>query len=217
VASVIEQYVHYVGEVLADMGPEKTAAFATCCAERLLPLYLKYSSDCGWDTHSYLDDALDSVYDVLLQQVSTDFLVPIIRDITEFIPRDNSSESVLFTPARDCALCVEEALRQLLAKAEGPPASSAYALEALASIELGCPTGVSGFGATAADELVEQQIIALPAIQMEIVWQRRDIEALTGAGDAAEVIDTLRITACKNAVTFVGSQLRCGSRFTSGW
>jgi hypothetical protein len=90
-------------------------------------------------------------------------------------------------------------------------------LEALASIELGCPNGVSGFGATAADELVEKQIIALPAIQMEIVWQRRDIEALTGAGDAAEVIDTLRITACKNAVTIVGSQLRFGSRFASGW
>ena len=216
-ASVIEQYVHHVGELLADMGPRKSAAFAACCAERLLPLYLKYSSECGWDTHSYLDDSLDSVYDALLQQVSTDFLIPILRNVTEFIPRDNSSASLLFTPALNCALCIDEALRQLLVMAERPPASSGYALEALASIELGCPNGVSGFGATAADELVEKQIIALPAIQMEIVWQRRDIEALTGAGDAAEVIDALRITACKNAATFVGSQLRFGSRFTSGW
>ena len=216
-ATVIEQYIHYVGEQLAFMGPQKTAAFAACCAERLLPLYLKYSSDCGWDTHSYLDDALDTVYDVLLQQVSTDFLIPILPDVTELIPRDNRSESALFTSARDCALCIDEALRQLLTQAERPPASSGYALEALASLELGCPNGVSGFGTTAADELVEKQIIALPAIQMEIVWQRRDIEALAGASDAAEVIDTLRITACKNAVTFVGSQLRFGSRFASGW
>ena len=71
-ATVIEQYIHYVGEQLAYMGPQKTAAFASCCAERLRPLYLKYSSDCGWDTHSYLDDALDTAYDVLLQQIRSE-------------------------------------------------------------------------------------------------------------------------------------------------
>lgn len=216
-ARIIEEYVRNVGEQLGYLGPEKTATFAACCAERLLPLYLKYSSECGWDTRSYLDDAMDSVYDTLLRHVTSDFLIPILPSVTEVIRRDNNPESALFTVARDCALCVDEALRYLIANAERLPASSGYALEALASIEVGCPNGVSGFGATAADEIVERQIIALPAVQMEVVWQRRDIETLATANDVAEVIDALRITACKNAVTLVGSQLRFGNRFSLGW
>lgn len=216
-ARVIQEYVHNVAEQLGYLGPEKTATFAVCCAERLLPLYLKFSSEHGWDSQSYLDDALEGVYDTLLRHVTSDFLIPVLPSVTEVIPRDNDPESALFTAARDCALCVDEALRYLIADTERLPASSGYALEALASLEVGCPNGVSGFGTTAADEIVERQIIALPAVQMEVVWQRRDIDTLATAIDAAEVIDALRITACKNAVTLVGSQLRFGSRFSLGW
>lgn len=215
-ARVIAEYVRNTGETLCQLGPRKTAAFAACCADRLLPMYWRYCSECKWDTRSCMEDALDYVYDALLGRVTTDFLVPVLPSVLDFIPRGSDSESTFFTAARSCALCLEEALRHLLAQPEHPPSSSGYALEALATLELDCPDGVTGFGLTPADERLEAQIIGLPTVQMELVWQRRDIETLTVLDDVSEVIDAMRMTASNNGNVLAHSQGRHGRRHMSG-
>ena len=193
---VIEDYARTIHEPLESLEPRKVAAFLASCAERLMPLYRQFCAEQNWDAHSYLEDALDYLWEVLLQISPEENLLGILGSVERQAPYAHSN-SALITAAQNCVFCIDVALRYLLHGCVWLYVNPWVSVEAVASVEYRRLEGVSRCDSTSADDILEERVLA--TVQRELACQSCDVETLVASDNVSEVVDLMRVRARNNA------------------
>jgi uncharacterized protein YjaG (DUF416 family) len=193
---IIEEFARNIGERLEALGPRKTAAFLASCAERLMPLYRQFCTEQKWDTHSHLQDALDYVWESLLQISPEGNLRTIIMGVEEQLPYAHS-DSALITAAQNCMFCIDVALRYLLDTHAQLSGSPWYAVEAVTSVEYRRLKALARFDSTSADDILAETILA--TVHRELLSQSCDVETLEASNHVSDAVDVIRVRARNNA------------------
>jgi hypothetical protein len=189
-------YSRNIRQLLSTLGPQKTVAFTAACAERLMPLY-RNVCERNWDASCDLERALGGIWEVLLQISPVDCLRPSLLQVAALMPYPGDLQSGLITVAQNAVTCIDMALRHLLDSRIRLSLVPECVLEAVASVDPDRLPEAWGIGSTPPEAEVKCAI--LPTVQHEIICERRDIATLIASTEVLDVIDEMRVRACKNA------------------
>ena len=194
---------HQLKEQILRIPPDGKVAFATACAQRLVPLYQRYCKRSKRGKPAALDNAMLRLWHYLQGK---DIPVPererLIRRLDNLMPADDDTDDVdgladsaLFAAgyAIECSIAGDSALAVLAAE---------MAFETMYSLFMNAAypdcTGVTG-------EMINNTIASPPA-QTELARQQRDLDEIAAACQQPDgllaLIPTLRARAIAEAITF---------------
>ncbi|MDB4955077.1 MAG: hypothetical protein JWO36_2646 [Myxococcales bacterium] len=187
---------------LGQLPQRHRVAFASSCAERLMPAYQAFSRQSGIGDATALRATLDRLWDDLAGNVMTD--TELQREINrsmKLIPPDDEGTTVPYAAAaEDAASALAFALRcRQSGRSQEAARSAGRAYEALDAyvinredIDTSAPGG-------------EARVLAHPLIQTEFARQQQDLADLSRDGVLGNVAPRLRARANIESASFFGA------------
>lgn len=162
--TALDQHLSQLAVQIDRLSERSASALFVACAKALRPRFTEWVERRGRDSYPLLERALSAASEFVVTGVAADDAAELVIEMEAATPEGDSPDSFSSTPAQDCWICADIAVRLMTQDDHSAGFSIEYALEPLLQAETERVHGVSQLGSGPHENQQMDEVLRQPRI-----------------------------------------------------